>query len=76
MSIDQLTAEALALPPEERETLAYTLLESVDGQADPEIDPEYMREILRRVEEMDSGAVQGIPHEEVMEAVRRIVECD
>ena len=77
MSIDQLTAEAMALPPEERLAFAYTLIDSVPGQEeDEEFDPEYMREIMRRVEEMESGKVVGIPHEEVMEELRRIVECD
>ena len=74
MSIDQLTAEALALPPQERLTLAHALYESVPEEE--EFDPEFIRELMRRVEEMDSGAVQGIPHEEVMEEMRRIVECD
>ena len=76
MSIDQLTAEALALPPEDRETLAHALLDSVQNQEEPGFDAECLREINRRVEELDSGAVQGIPHEEVMREARRIIECD
>ncbi len=75
MSIDQLTAEALALPPEERLTLAHTLYESVPEE-EKEFDPEYWREILRRAEEMESGKVVGIPWEEVQAKMRRELECD
>ncbi len=76
MSIDQLTAEALALPTEDREALAYTLLDSVPAKDEPEFDEDFLRELHRRGEELDSGAVQGIPHEEVMREARCIVECD
>ncbi len=76
MSIDQLTAEALALPPEERETLVQTLQESLSNEEEEHMDPEYLHEIQRRAEEMRAGVVQGIPHEEVMREVQRIIECD
>lgn len=76
MSIDQLTAEAMALPPEERLVLGHTLIDSVPVQEeDEEFTPEYTQEILRRIEEMESGKVQGIPHEEVMEEAWRIVNA-
>ena len=76
MSIDQLTAEALALPLEEREVLAHALLDSIGDQEDFEIEPEYLKEILRRAEELDSGAVAELSHEEVMESARKALECD
>ena len=76
MSIDQLTAEALSLPPEERETLAQKLWESIDDQEELDLEPEYMREVLRRVEELRSGKVVGIPWEEVLASARREIGCD
>lgn len=75
MSIDQLTAEAMALPPEERLTLAHALFESVPEEEE-EFDPEFIRELMRRVEELDSGKVAELSHEEVMQEARRILECD
>ena len=77
MSIDQLTAEAMALTPEERLTLAHTFYNSVPpGQEDAEFDPEYMQEILHRAEELESGKAVGIPWEEVMASARREIGCD
>ena len=75
MSIDQLTAEAMALPLKERLMLADALYASAPIEEDEEFDPEFTRELMRRVEEMDSGKVQGIPHEEVMEEAWRIVNA-
>ncbi len=75
MSIDQLTAEAMALPPKERLMLADALYDSVPIEEDEEFDPEYRQEILRRIEKMESGKVQGIPHEEVMQEAWRIVNA-
>ncbi len=75
MSIDQLTAEAMALPPKERVALAHALLDSADAEEEIELDPAFRAELRRRCEELDSGKVKGIPHEEVMEAVRRAIQC-
>ena len=82
MSIDQLTAEVMALPPEKRWALGHLLIDSVPGQEedaelDPEeFEPEYMQEIHRRIEELDSGKVKGIPWEEVQAKMRQEFGCD
>ena len=76
MSIDQLTAEAMALSAEERLTLAHTLLDSVPDQEEEEFSPEFIRELMHRVEELDSGKVAELSHEEVMLEARRGLECD
>ena len=75
MSIDQLTAEVMALPLKERLMLADALYASAPIEEDDEFDPEFTRELTRRIEEMDSGKVQGIPHEEVMQEAWRIVNA-
>ncbi len=75
MSIDQLTAEAMALSPKERLTLAHTLFESVPEEEE-EFSLEFIRELMRRVEELDSGKVAELSHEEVMQDARRALECD
>ena len=78
MSIDQLTTEAMSLSAEERLTLAHTLLDTVPDQEDEELelDPEYQRELQRRVEELRSGKVVGLSWKEVLAAAERELGCD
>jgi putative addiction module component (TIGR02574 family) len=80
MSTDQLSAhleQLLALPPADRFWLATALLESVDDGADfpSDHDPAFLAELQRRCAEMASNPEIGRSHEEVVEEVRRIVEC-
>jgi putative addiction module component (TIGR02574 family) len=74
VSITQLKELALALPPEERADLAEILLESLDDAAAP-ISDEFLRELQRRDDEMDSGKVVGRSHEEVMAEAKRRLQC-
>ena len=62
--VEELKAEVLSLPRDEREDIVQALLESLDD--DPGVDPEWYAEILRRVEEIRSGKAEMIPGEEVM----------
>jgi putative addiction module component (TIGR02574 family) len=41
--------------------------------SDPEIEAAWQSEIARRVEEIQSGKVQGIPGQEVSARVRKII---
>jgi putative addiction module component (TIGR02574 family) len=61
---EELKAEALNLPRDEREDIVQTLLDSLDD--DPGVDPEWYAEILRRAEEVRSGKAEMIPGEEFM----------
>jgi putative addiction module component (TIGR02574 family) len=71
MSIQQLKAEALALPISERVSLAQTLWESIESDL-PEADEDsVLNEAIRRDGEMASGAVKGRPHGEVIAATAR-----
>ena len=77
MSIEQLTAQALDLPIEERSALAKTLLESLDplhedfleGETEEEVERAWEIEIKRRIEEIDNGTVTCLPWEEVKERI-------
>ena len=71
-TIEQVFELAKQLSPSDRCVLADRLLESVDpDQLDSdentqvELHPAWAAEIARRVEELESGKVQGIPWEEV-----------
>ena len=74
MSIDQIAAEALRLPPKERAMLAESLWESlVDPFKVPaEIDDsEALALALERDRQLETGEVQALSHEELMSRLRR-----
>ena len=74
MSIDQIAAEALRLPPNERAMLAESLWESlrdpfkVPAESD---DTEAIALALERDRQLDAGEVQPLSHEELMSRLRR-----
>lgn len=71
MSVKELEAEALRLPPAERETLATELFRSLDSQPLSEVDAAWVAEADRRFEELRSGQVQGVPGARVFGEIRR-----
>jgi putative addiction module component (TIGR02574 family) len=68
-----VVAAALALPRDERADLAHKLLVSLDEPFDdPEVvEAEWNAEILRRLRDIESGATEGIPMEEVFKKYER-----
>jgi putative addiction module component (TIGR02574 family) len=69
----QLTAAALALPPEQRFELAQQLWASIHDKVDEylEIDEEAIAEAERRAAEMERGDDPGVSHEDVMKMLRK-----
>jgi putative addiction module component (TIGR02574 family) len=62
----EILQKALALPAEVRAAIASSLLESLhEGAADKGVEAAWSKEIVRRIQEIDSGKVQLIPYEEV-----------
>lgn len=57
--------EAADLSEADRAALAGLLIESLEGEADPDVEAAWAAEIERRVADLDSGSVQGIPWEQV-----------
>ncbi|MGD9893192.1 MAG: addiction module protein [Dehalococcoidia bacterium] len=79
MSNESLASQVLALPLDERVALAEALWQSIDEEpeADYSIEErEAVEQALKRDTELASGAVVGRTHDQVMEAARRILECD
>ena len=74
MSIDQIAAEALRLPPKERAMLAESLWESlvdpfkVPAESD---DSEALALALERDRQLETGEVKALSHEELMSRLRR-----
>ena len=57
----ELLRDALSLPQEQRAALIDSLLESLDSEVDKDAEEAWRQEIYRRLQEIDSGAVQLIP---------------
>lgn len=66
-SVVDLFREASDLEEDERATLAGLLLESLEGDPDPDVEAAWVAEIERRVHQIDAGEVKLIPWEEVKE---------
>lgn len=69
-SLKELTEEALRLTPDERIVLAESLLLTIDEAHDSMVDEATMKELERRLEDLDSGKVVGIPVEEALREIR------
>jgi putative addiction module component (TIGR02574 family) len=64
-NVQQLYNTALELSDGDRAELAGLLIGSLDTEADADYQSAWSDEIARRLQELNSGAVQGIPWEEV-----------
>ena len=74
MAVEQLEAEALALPPHDRVRLIERLIESLEADEDEEpaeVERAWGEEVRRRLEEFDSGAAEAIPASEVLADLRQ-----
>jgi putative addiction module component (TIGR02574 family) len=73
MTLQQIMTEARQLPREQINELFDLLLAEAFGQPDPQIDAAWRVETRRRIEEIESGKVQGVPYDQVMAELRKIV---
>jgi putative addiction module component (TIGR02574 family) len=74
MSIDQIAAEALRLPPEERALLAESLWESLEDPYESRThldDDAAIALAVERNRQIESGEVQVLSHDELMARLRR-----
>lgn len=67
----ELKKKASQLSDAERAELALSLIESLDGPADPDVEEAWRLEIERRVGQIDRGEVQLIDGDEVFARLRR-----
>jgi len=70
-SPNEVRNAALSMTAEERAKLAEDLLASLDGPERSEVDAAWADEIERRIDEMESGKVKGIPADEVFRKYER-----
>ncbi len=66
-----LKQKAAELSDAERAELALSLIESLDGPADPDVEEAWRVEIERRIGQIDRGEVELVPGDEVFARLRR-----
>lgn len=66
----ELESKALKLPRRDRARLAQRLLSSLDPEADVGAEPLWLEEAERRLGQLKSGKVVGIPAEKVVKKAR------
>lgn len=69
-ALEKVRSEALRLTEAERAELAHSLVTSLDGPKDENAESIWDAEILRRLDEIDSGAAELIDREELRRRIR------
>ena len=64
-SAQELFEGAMRLDPQERATLMRLLIESLDAESEEGVEDAWRVEVERRMAELDSGAVETVPWEEL-----------
>jgi putative addiction module component (TIGR02574 family) len=72
MTLDQIVEETRHWPPEKVGELVGRLTGELHA-GDPETEAAWRTEIDRRIQEIQSGEVQGVPAEEVFAKARQIL---
>jgi putative addiction module component (TIGR02574 family) len=72
LTLEQIVEEARHWPPEKVGELVGRLTQDLHT-SDPETEAAWKAEIDRRIEEIQTGKVQGIPVKEVFEKAKRLL---
>jgi putative addiction module component (TIGR02574 family) len=73
MTLEQIIEETRHWPPEKVGELVGRLTKDLHTGDDPKIEAAWKSEINRRIEEIQTGKVAGVPGEEVLAEVRKII---
>ena len=74
LTLEQLIAEATALPDLDKTILMEKLVESMAEQIDQDVLTESVQTAHKRLTEIDSGVVQAIPGEIALAKIRQFLE--
>lgn len=69
-ALEKVRSEALRLPEADRAELAHSLVVSLDGPADADAEAAWDAEILRRLDEIESGTAMLVDREELRRRMR------
>ena len=72
--LDELSKKAQTLTVEERAQLAQELLESVERDADPDVQTAWETEVASRIAKYERGEAKLISAEDVFAAARRLTQ--
>ncbi len=73
ITLDEIVKETRNWPPEQIGELVGRLTEDLHA-SDPEIKTAWKTEVDRRIDEIQSGSIKGIPAEEVSARIRKILQ--
>ena len=73
-NLDQLTADAMKLPLRDRVRLARRLVSTIDDEVEADTEALWFAEAERRLDELRSGKVEGIPAEDVFRNAREALK--
>ena len=73
-SVEDLAAQAIHLPADERTRLAGLLLASLPADVDADVDAAWDAEIRRRVDEVNAGTAGLVSSDEVHASARKIYQ--
>jgi len=73
LTLDQIVEESRSLPDDVVAELVDRILAARHGGIVPDVEAAWNTEARRRAEEMETGKVQGIPAEESLARIRKIV---
>jgi putative addiction module component (TIGR02574 family) len=68
--VRELESKVLKLPRRERARLAQRLISSLDPKADRDVEKLWLQEAERRLGELKSGRIAGIPADKVLRKAR------
>ncbi len=69
---NNILQQALALSESDRAAIAASLFQSLDTEIDSDSDELWDAEIKRRIAEIDNGAVELIPFDDVLAKMRQL----
>ena len=73
MTLDQIVEEANHLPPKQVAELVDRLTLNLHHSIDPEIEEAWLKEVRKRVAQIESGKEKGVSAEEMKARVRRVL---
>lgn len=73
IAVDQIVEETSQWPDDAVAELVDRILLAKHGGVDPTVDGAWRSEMQRRVAELESGQVQGIPMDETLAKARKLI---
>lgn len=72
ITLDQIVEETRQLPPDVVAELVDRILLARHGGIDPDVSAAWKSELDRRIADIESGKVQGVPVEESLARMRKL----